>query len=543
MNEYQIKDYAGKLAKGFLRNPLTAVLGAFLLIVGYLALEIMPREEDPQIAISGGAIIVPMPGASPSEIENIVIDPLERKLREIKGIEHIYGMAMDNVAIVNVMYYIGENREDSNLKLYDKVMQNVDVMPKGVMQPIVKPFDIDIDIPIMTIAFYPKGESNITEVELLTKVQRLQHKINGIESVAKTTIRGSHKAQYNIEVDLGKLSAYNLSLGQIMKAVQSVAVDVPDVKGRTGSNQLVIFGVENAIESVGDVGNLIVAQYMDSPVYLKDVAKVTEGIDIQNFQDAFVSQREEGDAAKMGASVKQITMSIAKLAGTNAVFVAEDVLEVLKENDAQLTEAGIGYLVTRNYGERANEAVNELMSHLVITIIIIAVMLVFALGWKESLIVTFTVPAILAITLFIAYLSGQTINRITLFAFLLSLGLLVDAAIIVIENIHRHLHSHGVDDRTMDELLIEATDEIGAPTNIATLAIILTMVPMAFVGGMMGSFMKPIPYNVPVALLASLVIAYIFTPYLSRKLLKKPEHHHGHSADGADDIAKEGEQK
>jgi len=166
------------------------------------------------------------------------------------------------------------------------------------------------------------------------------------------------------------------------------------------------------------------------------------------------------------------------------------------------------------------------MHHLIITIIIIALMLVFALGWRESIIVTFTVPAILAVTLFTAWMTGQTMNRITLFALLLSLGLLVDAAIIVIENIHRHLHSHGVEDKEMEDLLVEATDEIGAPTNIATLAIILTMVPMAFVGGMMGSFMKPIPYNVPVALLASLFVAYIFTPYLSLKLLKKPQHGH-----------------
>ena len=171
------------------------------------------------------------------------------------------------------------------------------------------------------------------------------------------------------------------------------------------------------------------------------------------------------------------------------------------------------------------------MHHLVITILIIAIMLIFALGFRESIIVTFTVPAILAVTLFVAYLTGQTINRITLFAFLLSLGLLVDAAIIVIENIHRHLHAHNVGDKDMKELLIEATDEIGAPTNIATLAIILTMVPMAFVGGMMGSFMKPIPLNVPVALIASLFVAYIFTPYLSLKLLKKPEHKHSHSAE------------
>ena len=533
-NEYQVTDWAGKLAKGFLRNPLTAVLGTFLLIMGYLALNIMPREEDPQIAISGGAVIVAMPGATPHEIENIIVNPLERKLREVKGIEHVYGMAMDNVGIVNVMYYIGENREDSNLKLYDKVMQNMDLMPKGVMQPLIKPFDIDIDIPIMTVAFYAKDESKMNDAALFKIVRKVQQKLNSIDNVAKTTLKGARKEQYNIEVDMGKLSAYHLSLGQIMKAVQSVAVDVPDVKGRTSDHKLVIFGVKNAIENVGDVGSVIVAQYMGSPIYLRDVAKVTAGVDIQNFKIAKINMKED-NATTLGEQKSQITMTVAKLAGTNAVFVAEDVTEILKEYHEEFEKEGIGYLITRNYGERANEAVNELMSHLVITIVIIALMLVFALGWKESLIVTFTVPAILAVTLFIAYLSGQTINRITLFAFLLSLGLLVDAAIIVIENIHRHLHAHDVDEKEMDELLIEATDEIGAPTNIATLAIILTMVPMAFVGGMMGSFMKPIPYNVPVALIASLFIAYIFTPYLGLKLLKKPEHkhHHGKKHKGA----------
>ena len=534
--EYEIVNIAGRLAKSFLRNPLTIVLGIMLLLVGYIALSIMPREEDPQIAISGGAVIVAMPGATPKEVENIIIKPLERKLREVRGIEHIYGMAMDNVGIVNVMYYIGEDREDSNLKLYDKVMQNMDLMPKGVMQPSVKPFDIDIDIPIVTVAFYPKTKSTIDEVKLFEMVRKVQQKINAVDNVAKTTLKGERKAQYNIEVDMGKLSAYHLSLGQIMQAVQSLAVSVPDVKGRSQNNHLVIFGVKNAIESVNDVGNVIVAQYMGSPIYLKDVAEVTEGVDIQNFQTAKILLKEEisheNTADHESPQVKpnlseeknQITLTVAKLAGTNAVFVAEDVLEVLESYNNEFEKLGIGYLITRNYGVRANEAVNELMHHLIITIVIIALMLVFALGWRESIIVTFTVPAILAVTLFTAWMTGQTMNRITLFALLLSLGLLVDAAIIVIENIHRHLHSHGVEDKEMGELLVEATDEIGAPTNIATLAIILTMVPMAFVGGMMGSFMKPIPYNVPVALIASLFVAYIFTPYLSLKLLKKPEH-------------------
>jgi multidrug efflux pump subunit AcrB len=523
--KYEVINVAGKFAQVFLRNPLTALLGVFLLLMGYLALNIMPREEDPQIAISGGAVIVPLPGATPKEIENVILKPLERKLREVHGIEHVYGMAMDNVGIVNVMYYIGEDREDSNLKLYDKVMQNMDSLPKGVMQPLIKPFDIDIDIPIVTVAFYPKFGKNVDDISLFEMVREVQQHINAVDNVAKTTLKGARKAQYNIEVDMGKLSAYHLSLGQIMTAVQSVAVDVPDVKGRTNSGHLVIFGVKNAIESVADVGAVIVAQYQGSPIHLRDVAKVTHGMDIQNFKTAKVLSKDDVNGT-LSPMTNQITMTIAKLASTNAVVVSEDIIDVLKSYEEAFSDLGVGYLVTRNYGERANEAVNELMHHLIITIIIIALMLVFALGWRESLIVTFSVPAILAVTLFTAWMSGQTMNRITLFALLLSLGLLVDAAIIVIENIHRHLHSHGVEDKEMGELLVEATDEIGAPTNVATLAIILTMVPMAFVGGMMGSFMKPIPYNVPVALVASLFVAYIFTPYLSLKLLKKPEHKH-----------------
>lgn len=526
---YVVKDVAGKLGKGFLRNPLTAVLGIVILALGWISLSTMPREEDPQIAISGGGIIVVMPGATPLEIENIISKPLEKKLREVQGIEHVYSTSMKSVGIVNVMYYIGENREDSNLKLYDKVMQNMDQMPQGVQQPLIKPFDIDIDVPIITVALYQREDSKLSLIEFNEEIRKLRYKINSIENVAKTTLSGAHKEQYNVEVDMSKLSAYHLSMGQIMMAIQKLAANVPDVKGRTKDNQLVIFGVSNAIRNAEDIENVRVTTYRDSPVYLRDVATVSSGIDKQNFKDVELIYRPNNDTSQaLSKSIPQVTLSVSKLAGTNAVFVAQDVMKLIEEQKPMLNKLGIEYRKTRDYGQRANAAVDELMHHLVITIIIIAVMLVFALGWRESIIVTFSVPAILAITLFIAYMTGQTMNRITLFAFLLSLGLLVDAAIIVIENIHRHLHTPGVEDKEMGELLVEATDEVGAPTNIATLAIILTMVPMAFVGGMMGSFMKPIPYNVPVALFASLVVAYIFTPYLSLRLLKKPEHNEAH---------------
>ncbi len=521
-----VTDYAGRLAKTFIYNPLTPILAVFLLAVGYLSLVVMPREEDPQIAISGGTIMVVIPGSTPSEIENVVVKPLQRKLREISGLKHIYGVAANNVGIINVMYKIGENREDSNLKLYDKVMQNMSLLPKGALQPIVKPFDIDIDVPILTLAFYSKDDSKLSRTELFKKVRDVQQEINAIENVSKTTLKGEHKEQFNIKVDLYKLSGYHLSMGQLMKAVQALAVNVPEVKNRTEDGKIVMFGVENAIKSVEDVRNVIVASYMGAPIYLRDVATVERGYDIQNYKGAQITQRDkDGNFTPL---TDQITLSVSKLKGTNAVVVAEKVLERLKEYEPEFVAESMGYRLTRNYGVRADEAVNELMHHLIITIVIIALVLIIALGWRESLIVTFTVPAILAVTLFIAYLTGQTINRITLFAFLLSLGLLVDAAIIVIENIHRHMHEHDAVDRRQDEIMITATDEIGAPTNIATLAIILTMVPMAFVGGMMGEFMKPIPYNVPVALFASLIVAYIFTPYLANKMLKKPKMHHHH---------------
>jgi multidrug efflux pump subunit AcrB len=522
IKNYIPSDVAGKLAKGFIRNPLTALLGISLLILGYISLEIMPREENPQMVVSGSTVIVAMPGATAAEIDEVIVKPLERKLKEIKGVEHIYGSAMDNVGVVNVAFFIGEGKEDSNLKVYDKIMQNNDLFPKTALNPIIKPLDIDIDIPIVSVAFFAK-DSNMDPTQLFDYAKVVQHHINGLDNVAVTALKGGHRHQYNILVDLHKLSGYNLSMGQITKAVQSVAYNVPDVKNRTKENELIMVGIKNAIDSKDDIANIIVAQYMGAAIYLKDIATVEDSFDHQNFKSALISSRDK--TGKFSPLQEQVTLTVSKLQGTNSVIIADEVKEELHQYKDEMAKHGISYVITRNDGERADEAVNELVFHLVISILIIAALLTFVLGWRESLIVTFTVPAILAITLFVAYLSGQTINRITLFAFLLSLGLLVDAAIIVIENIHRHYHDPDAAERDPDELMIEATDEIGPPTNIATLAIILTMVPMAFVGGMMGQFMKPIPANVPVALVASLFVAYIFTPYLAVRLLKKPTHH------------------
>lgn len=512
LEHIEVSNSAGKLAKNFLHNPLTLVLASFIFILGMIALQMMPREENPRINISAGSIIIPAPGLNPQEVKKIITEPLEKKLREISGVEHIYSMSMPNMALVNLVYYIGENREISNLKLYDKIMQNMDEMPKTIMQPIIKPFDIDNSIPIVDIVFYQKN-TTLAYKEFLSYIENTQLNINAITNVSRTALKGERKEQYNVEIDINKLSGYHLSLGQVVKGIQSIAIRTPSVNAKTKDNELVIMSIKNALESVKDVENIIIAQYMGSSIYLKDIATVTDGIEIQKKQSAQIILED-------GSLHDQITLEVSKLSGTNAVYVSDEIRSYLQEHKQELEKFGIEYKIARDYGVRADIAVDELVHHIVITILIIFVMLILFLGWRESLIVTFTIPAILAITLFIAYISDQTINRITLFAFLLSLGLLVDAGIIVIENIHRHLHEEADQYNSMDELLIKATDETGGPTNIATLAIVLTMVPMIFVGGMMGSFMKPIPLNVPVALIASLFVAYIFVPFLSKKLLK-----------------------
>jgi multidrug efflux pump subunit AcrB len=520
----KIKNIAGYLCKVFLNNPLTSILAISILSLGYVSLEVMPREEDPQIAVSGGSIIVPMPGASPVEVDNAILKPLERKISEIKGVKDFYSTAMHNVGMLNVQYKIGEDRESANLKLYDKVMQNMDSLPGGAMNPIVKPFDIDIDVPIVTLAFYKKKEMGIDHIKLYKLIKDIQQDINAIQDISKTTLKGAKRPQFNVLLDLDKLSAYHISIGQVVQAIQAIAKNSPEVDLPSKDNRLVVFGVKNAINSIDDLQDLIIAKYMGSLVYLKDIAKVEYYYDIQNYKEALISYKADGEP--LGDAKDQVTMTISKLKGTNAVHLAEKVLDMLKEYEPELEKNGLSYIVTRNYGERANEAVNELVHHLAITIGIISLILIPALGWRESMVVTIAVPMILAATLFIAFMTDQTINRITLFAFLLSLGLIVDDAIIVIENIHRRMHLKETADQSFDQIIIEATDEIGPSTNIATIAIMLTMIPMAFVGGMMGQFMLPIPLNVPVALAVSLFVAYVFAPFLAKKFIKRKRGEH-----------------
>jgi len=283
---YKSTNIAGQLAQVFLNNPLTMILAISILLLGYITLNIAPREEDPQIEVSGGSIIVVVPGATPEAITNVIIKPLERRIREIKGVEHIYGTAMSHVGVVNFQYLICENREDSNLKLYDKVMQNMDSLPMGVRPPLIKPFDIDIDIPVAAIAFYQKDQTHPSTVKQYRLVREIQQEINAIENVSKSTLKGIHHPPFNIKVDLDKLSGYHLSLGQIVQSVKAIANNAPNIDAPSSDASIIVFGVQNSLEDIDDLTNLIVAQYRGSPIYLKSVAEVEYSYDIQHFQSS-----------------------------------------------------------------------------------------------------------------------------------------------------------------------------------------------------------------------------------------------------------------
>lgn len=517
-SSFKPTNIAGKLSQGFIEHPLTFMLSVMILIMGYMTLEVSPREANPQIIVAGGVVIVPYPGVKASEIQKVIVEPMQRRLREVEGVENIYGIAQDDFAIISVQFFLGQDADKANFRLYNSVTRNLDVLPKGIMQPIVKMMDIDTDISIASIAFYPKSD-DISMTQLSKIVSKIQTKINRIDNVAITDLLGEKKEQYNIEVDLQKLSGFHISFGQVVKTVESLMMRTPDIKGRTQTNKLVVFGVDKALKNVKDIQNIQIVSYGGSPIYIKDIAKVTKSYDIQNKKDAMIGFKTDGNYQEK----PQVTLSISKKKGANVVTLNEDIFELMQILKPQLDKDGIGYILTRDDGYTANHSVNELVFHIIISVVIISVLLIFTLGYKEAFIVTLTVPMIISLTLFTGFMLGQSINKMSLFALLLSLGLLVDAAIIVIENIHRHFHDHEAKDKTVKQISVEATDEVGNPTNIATIAIIATFLTLFLVGGTIGEYIRPIAIYAPIAMIMSLIVAYIFTPYFVNKLMTKKD--------------------
>jgi multidrug efflux pump subunit AcrB len=502
---------AGKLAKAFIHSKITAMIMLALTLAGMMALLLTPREYNPQIVVPAANIIVPKPGATPIEVSNMVVKPLEALLNSLSGVDHTFGYATNDVGVVTVQFKVGEDQEDSLVKLYSQLMHNRDKIPPDTLEPLVRPINVD-DVAIMTLSL---SSNRLDGMALRDVGMKVLEQLRNVPGVSYTSVMGGAPRTVNIWLDAQRLTLTGITLNQVSDMLKGANASLPigEVVSNNLSHPLRVTGY---LGSAAEVGDIIIGVEKGKAIYLKDVATIEEGAkEVDSY-----SHIGFGGEGSTGETLPSVTLAIAKKAGTNAVDVANDVLVKLEELKASMIPADVVITVTRDDGEKANEAVNTLGEHLLIAIGSVVIVLVMFLGWREAGIVTLTVPLILFVVFVVGLMAGQTINRITLFALILSLGLLVDAAIVVIENIHRHLHQ-GIPADGLDALFIRATNEIGNPTNIATMAVILAFIPMAFVTGMMGPFMAPIPFNVPVAMIASLLIAYIVVPWAARVFLTK----------------------
>ena len=503
---------AGRLAKTFLSSKITAMIMLAITLVGLVAIAVTPREYNPQIVVPAANIIVAKPGATADEVENTIVKPLEAIMNAQAGVKHTFGYAVNDYGVVTVQFDVGQDQEKSLVKLYNQLMQNMDRMPSGAMQPMVKPINVD-DVPIMTLTL---ASSKQSDHELRYVGLHVLEQLRNIPGVSFTEIVGGRPRAINIFIDAQKLAAAGLALDQVDRMLNATNISMPAGE-LVDNNKNTPLRFNGFLKSAHEVGDIVLGAPRGRPVFLKDVAQIEDGPAEAEASSHFAFGPAAHNPAFDGAA-PAVTIAIAKKAGTNAVVVANAVLAKLETLKREAIPEGVSVVVTRDDGAKANDAVNTLVEHLGIAIASVVVVLLFFLGWREAAIVTLTVPLILFVVLTVGLVAGQTMNRITLFALILSLGLLVDAAIVVVENIHRHLHHGGA--ANFKEALVLATNEIGNPTNVATIAVILAFIPMAFVTGMMGPFMQPIPFNVPVAMVASLLIAYMVVPWAAYRMLK-----------------------
>jgi multidrug efflux pump subunit AcrB len=504
---------AGKLAGAFLTSKITPLMILALFLTGALALVLTPREYNPQIVVPAASIMVAKPGASAEEIHNLIVRPLEAIMHAQSGVDHTYGYAANDVGMVTVQFEVGQDQEISLVKLYNQLVQNWDKIPPGAMEPVVRPINVD-DVPILTLTLSSRTHD---DHEVREVAARLLEQLRNVPGVSFTQLVGGRARAINVWIDPAKLAAAQLSLEQLDRMLRGTNVSAP--LGHVVKDNLSRpLRLDGFLGSAREVADIVIGVSRGRPVYLKDVARVEDGG--AEVEEASWLAFGAGAAGRSGNPTPAVTLAIAKRAGENAVVVSRAVLDKLEALKRQAVPQGIEITVTRDDGERANAAVNLLVEHLGIAIVSVVLLMWWFLGWREAGIVTMTIPLILFIVLAVGYFTGQTINRITLFALILALGLLVDDSIVVIENIHRHLHHGKVKAEEFGRTLLLATNEIGNPTNVATLTVMLAFIPMAFVTGMMGPFMRPIPINVPVAMLASLFIAYAVVPWAANLWLK-----------------------
>ncbi|MDQ6960247.1 MAG: efflux RND transporter permease subunit [Mariprofundaceae bacterium] len=513
MKEQRRLNIAGRLGAAAMKTNMTPIISLLIFLAGVIALLVTPREENPQINAPAANVFVHMQGASSAETLNLVVRPLEMVLHGMKGVDHTFGMATDSLGVVTVMFKVGEDKEASLVRLYDHVMHNLDHIPPGASQPLVKPLDVD-NVPVSVITLSSPGMDGFSLKRL---AERVRDKLAALPGVSVTGIIGGRDHEVRIALNPARLAAYRIPLGQLRRALTGANAGGP-MGNLVGENHVTRVWLGGYLKTAREVGRLIVGESNGKPVYLRGIASISDGPSaVTTLQRIGFGPAAANTPPGGKPGTPAVSITLAKKHGANTVVVTGRIRDKLNELRGDLIPDNVRITITRDSGQRANDAVNMLIEHLGVAIVTVVAILLLFLGWREAAIVTLNIPLILFTVLAVGLLAGQTINRITLFAMILSLGLLVDDAIVVIENIHRHLRLGAATLGEKARLIIAATNETGKPTIIATIAVILAFLPMHFVTGMMGPYMGPIPFNAPVAMIASLVIAYMFTPWIARR--------------------------
>lgn len=517
---------SGRIAKAFLTSEITPLLALTGLLLGLFAVMVTPREEEPQINVTFANVFIPFPGATAKEVESLVTTPAEQIVSEIEGVKHIYSASSPGMAALTVRFRVGEPRTDAIVRLYNAFYSNQDVLPYnlGVGQPLIKPKGID-DVPVVSGTLWSKNPE-ITAADLLKIAHSVEAELQRVPGTRDIETIGGPAQIVQVHFDAARMAAYGLSLSDIRFSLASANASA-DAGSLVNHNMVIKVQAGNFLTSPDEVGELVVGVENNTPVFLRDVADIAHTVETPtNYVSFGMGPAYEG--AEPGR-YPAVTVSVSKKPGENAVDVANAIIERFEQMKGIHFPDGIEATITRNYGATAEEKAQTLIKKLIFATVSVIILVLFALGRREAIVVGAAVIATLAITLFASWAWGFTLNRVSLFALIFSIGILVDDAIVVVENIHRHMNMGG---KSLRESIPVAVDEVGGPTILATFTVIAALLPMAFVTGLMGPYMRPIPINASTGMLISLAVAFMFTPWLFLRLFKNQPVHH--SGDGHD---------
>jgi multidrug efflux pump subunit AcrB len=503
---------AGRLAEAFISSKLTPLFIGASLALGALAVVALPREEEPQIIVPMVDVLVEMPGATSADVEQRVTRPLEQLLWEVSGVEYVYSTSSPGQSMVVVRFLVGEPEEAALVRLNQKLAAHADRIPPGVVGPIVKPRSID-DVPIMAITVWSERYG---DDQMRTLAAQLRDALAEVTDVSEVTLMGGRPRALRVDVDPSRLAAYELDPIAVQRAIAGANAR-ETASGPVGAGQVVGLEAGTHLKTADDVRAVVVRSASGRAVTVGDVAEVSDG-DAEPISYVTYRSRESG-------AHPAVTIAVAKRKGTNAIDIAHRVTQKLETLRGTLVPADVHLTITRDYGETAAEKSNELLWHMFLAVVSVSALIWLVLGRREAAVVLIAIPVTLALTLFMFYLYGYTLNRITLFALIFSIGILVDDAIVVVENIVRHARLSTGGSGGLMTVALEAVDEVGNPTILATLAVVAAILPMAFVGGLMGPYMRPIPIGASAAMVFSLVVAFVVTPWAAVRLLKPSGHH------------------